>query len=579
MDWQLSLAEEILHGAEEDYVAELSELFTSSLIDGVNNPDLALNLARQNSEAALGIWAKYKNQVSDEVRTSVEAAFAKQAAELQKTFEAAGKTITANAITAAAAENAIKSIQNVLNQSNVALADKQLELWRNTAAEAVARTELGADKEKVIDSAVRKLTDGGLETISYTSGRNIPIDTALRTHIVAQANAGRARMLAADMEKYDWDIVYTSSHYGARPTHAPWQGRVFSYSGNSTEYPPLVENTGLGAPDGLLGINCRHEYYPYVEGYSQLPDRTFKRQQQYFGMSSDEYYAATQRQRTLERRMRTYKRRISVAQDSNLPTIQDEVKLERTRRELRSWCKANKLTRDYSREQAYGVIHQPVQLREIRKTYQNISLDRLNEVLRHAEYDTGDTSLVLKDLSFRSKRWLAGGKTPNVTYDKKSTIAWKYGHREKKNAKAENELIKNKRNAKIGNEHKKELETSGRANKRGYITTYQVDEYYERVGKIKETRGLPDLANGLDIKTMEKGNISTLDGYIKKGMKGKSGIKGFIVDYTGNDSVDIYRDKANILRIAKNRDVPYMLVIQGNKYYTIQNTIAAMHNP
>lgn len=78
---------------------------------------------------------------------------------------------------------------------------------------------------------------------------------------------------------------------------------------------------------------------------------------------------------------------------------------------------------------------------------------------------------------------------------------------------------------------------------------------------------------------MEKGNISTLDGYIKKGMKGKSGIKGFIVDYTGNDSVDIYKDKADILRIAKNRDVPYMLVIQGNKYYTIQNTIAAMHNP
>lgn len=431
MDWQLSLAEEILHGAQEDYVAELSELFTRSLIDGVNNPDLALNLARQNSEAALGIWAKYKNQVSDEVRESVEAAFAKQAAELQKTFEAAGKTITANAITAAATENAIQSIQNVLKQSNVALADKQLELWRKTAAEAVARTELGADKDKVIDSAVRKLTDGGLETISYTSGRNIPIDTALRTHIVAQANAGRARMLAADMEKYGWDIVSTSSHYGARPTHAPWQGRVFSYSGKSTEYPPLVENTGLGAPDGLLGINCRHEYYPYVEGYSQLPDRTFKRQQQYFGMSSDEYYAATQRQRTLERRVRTYKRRIAVEAKNGRTTIYDEVKLNRAQKELEAWCKTNKLTRDYAREKAYGVLRQPLQLSKIRKEYPNINLDRLSSVLRHAEYDTSDINLVLKDLGYRSKSWLAGGKAPTVSYDKKSTIDWKYGHRER----------------------------------------------------------------------------------------------------------------------------------------------------
>ena len=545
MDWQLSLAEEILHGAEEDYVAELSALFTRSLIDGVNNPDLALNLARQNSEAALGIWAKYKNQVSDEVRASVEAAFAQQAAELQKTFEAAGKTITTNAITAAATENAIQSIKNMLNQSNVALADKQLELWRKTAAEAVARTELGADKDKVIESAVRKLTDGGLETISYTSGRNIPIDTALRTHIVAQANAGRARMLAADMEKYDWDIVFTSSHYGARPTHEPWQGRVFSYSGNSTEYPPLVENTGLGAPDGLLGINCRHEYYPYVEGYSQLPDRTFKQQQQYFGMSSDEYYEATQRQRTLERRVRTYKRRIAISKDEGRGFLADEAKLKRTQKELASWCKANKLTRDYAREKAYGVKRTPIQIREIKKRYPSIDTGRLRSVIHHADYDTPDINKLLKDLSFRDQKWLNGGKAPEITYSSKAV---------KLSNKKGGDLEKPWKKS-----HIRERETIDITRKRGWRSEFTQD--YKLINNKRV--GLYDLRCKLEIKKID-GNIRRITERMKE-VNLKNGAKGAILDFSDNAILT----SESILEEIRIRNseirIPYLVVILPGK--------------
>ena len=53
----------------------------------------------------------------------------------------------------------------------------------------------------------------------------------------------------------DTDLVEVSSHAGARPKCAPYQGKIFSISGTHPKYPPL-SSTSYGEPDGLLGINC-----------------------------------------------------------------------------------------------------------------------------------------------------------------------------------------------------------------------------------------------------------------------------------------------------------------------------------
>lgn len=151
----------------------------------------------------------------------------------------------------------------------------------------------------------------------------------------------------------DWS---TSVHYGVRPSHAVWQGRVFSRSGASGRYPGLVEAMGYGTAGGLCGCNCRHAMTPYIEGLSKLPDASFASQRKRFGKTSDEYCEAVRCQRAIERRIRATKRQIAALAEDDLDTAALRVTLGKQQAELRKLVDDNGLTRDYSRERAYGVV-------------------------------------------------------------------------------------------------------------------------------------------------------------------------------------------------------------------------------
>lgn len=158
-------------------------------------------------------------------------------------------------------------------------------------------------------------------------------------------------------------LVFTSAHYGARPSHAAWQGRPFGLHGpcevGGVRYRGLAEATGYGGVAGLCGANCRHTFHPYSPGNTRLPDTRFKAEEAAFGQTSDERYEALQRQRELERRVRKYKRRVAMGQEAGLDMAPDRVKLGRAQAEVRAWCRANRLPRRYDLERAYGVKEQP----------------------------------------------------------------------------------------------------------------------------------------------------------------------------------------------------------------------------
>ncbi len=56
--------------------------------------------------------------------------------------------------------------------------------------------------------------------MDYRSGRRTTIDAAVRRHVVTQQSQCRADLLWRRMDEWGHDPVFTSSHYGARPTHA-----------------------------------------------------------------------------------------------------------------------------------------------------------------------------------------------------------------------------------------------------------------------------------------------------------------------------------------------------------------------
>lgn len=168
---------------------------------------------------------------------------------------------------------------------------------------------------QAIKRAVKSMTDIGLETILYESEHRDRIDTATMRAVRTGINSCAKEITDMLINRYDTPLVEVSAHFGARPDHAQWQGELYYFNKPIKGYRSLVEVTGLGTVGGLLGANCRHSYRPFEEGYSvrAYTDAELKEMKnatvEYKGEKIP-LYAATQKQRAIERGIRQTKREI-----------------------------------------------------------------------------------------------------------------------------------------------------------------------------------------------------------------------------------------------------------------------------
>lgn len=363
------IAVRLVGGAQSAYVQELSYFFLNLLDEVVRTNGAVIRgreiadferLSRLSREEALAIYYKYRLSIDKQTREVLKNALKKTDDALVGQFVRAmgSRRHMTNLATIIAAQTA-QGMNEVLERQNIALAKDQAALWYDVTAEAIARHQAGEPTRTVMERGVTRLANSGLETIDYISGTKTTIDAALRRHIVSQANQARNRLLMQRMDEWEWDLVFVDAHFGARPSHAEWQGKVYSRSGRSTEYPPLVESTGYGTVTGLCGANCYHYMTPYVPGYSELPDMDYSEQERITGMTSDEYYAATQKQRRYERLIRSQKREISYLQEVRADAVKQRIRLGELQDKLRQFTHDNHLRRDYERERAWAVSKQP----------------------------------------------------------------------------------------------------------------------------------------------------------------------------------------------------------------------------
>ena len=366
------IAVRLVGGAQSAYVQELSYFFLNLLDEVVRTNGAVIRgreiadferLSRLSREEALAIYYKYRPAIDKQTREVLKTALKKTDDALVGQFVRAmgSRRHMTNLATIIAAQTA-QGMNEVLERQNIALAKDQAALWYDVTAEAIARHQAGEPTRAVMERGVTRLANSGLETIDYISGTKTTIDAALRRHIVSQANQARNRLLMQRMDEWEWDLVFVDAHFGARPSHAEWQGKVYSRSGRSTEYPSLVESTGYGTVTGLCGANCYHYMTPYVPGYSQLPDMDYSEQERITGMTSDEYYAATQKQRRYERLIRSQKREISYLQEVRADAVKQRIRLGELQDKLRQFTHDNHLRRDYERERAWAVNKQPTAL-------------------------------------------------------------------------------------------------------------------------------------------------------------------------------------------------------------------------
>jgi hypothetical protein len=188
------------------------------------------------------------------------------------------------------------------------------------------------DYTTAIRSAIKDLSRQGLHAVNYPfSGRSDTLEVAVRRAIVTGINQTAAQMQLQLAKETGNDLVETTAHAGARPSHVVWQGKVFSLSGKNPKYPDFYASTGYGTGAGLCGWNCRHSFFPYFEGagHAYTSDRLRSYEDKNISYNGKQYteYEAGQMQRYNERQIRRWKREYVALEAAGLDTAQAAVKL------------------------------------------------------------------------------------------------------------------------------------------------------------------------------------------------------------------------------------------------------------
>lgn len=158
-----------------------------------------------------------------------------------------------------------------------------------------------------ITDIVGKISRKGTQ-VEYPSGYKLSIEAATRMNILTGVNQMSSQLQLDRGREYGWNMYEVTAHFGARPEHAEWQGKVYTEQ-------ELYDICGYGTVTGLCGANCRHNFYPYYKGSSltytakELKEyRTAK--VEYNGEKISEY-DASQIQRKMERQIRQNKKDIA----------------------------------------------------------------------------------------------------------------------------------------------------------------------------------------------------------------------------------------------------------------------------
>ena len=197
----------------------------------------------------------------------------------------------------------------------------------------------GVSYDAAVEDSVREMARSGLRSVDYASGRTYQLDTAARMCIRTSAHQLSAKISYRNCDVMNTDLVEVSKHWGARPSHQVWQGKIYSRSGKNKKYPAFKE-CHYGEADGLCGVNCRHTFYPFFEGISEPNTWKEEPDPKEYGGKMYKYYDATQKQRAMERQIRSTKREIEAMRSIGGNTSELESQKKRQIREYHKFSHA-----------------------------------------------------------------------------------------------------------------------------------------------------------------------------------------------------------------------------------------------
>ena len=223
-------------------------------------------------------------------------------------------------------------------------------MYRQIVEETTGKVLTGMKTtNKAIAETVIEWSRKGIDTAFIDRGGNVwTLERYAETVIRSTVNNTYNELRMSRMEDYDIDLVLVSSLPDPREACSLIQGKVASIkkpNENTSKYPSIYE-FGYGTPGGLRGINCRHMFFPFVDGVME------NNQPQYSEEEMTKNRELRQKQRYLERQIRQAKRELKLAEIiGDEETIQAKKKLLRNRQaRMREFINETGRTRQYERE-------------------------------------------------------------------------------------------------------------------------------------------------------------------------------------------------------------------------------------
>ena len=341
-----------LLNADKDYrkaVAKNTLKYKKEIRDIINditkkaykaNDDIVANAGNMSWIDDLSVWKDAGKELTDNsfLQQLVESFSAQTAGELKNMTQTTGfKTMSG-----------CEAVENV---------------YKRELDKAVIKICSGTfSQDKVVRDVVHDLAQSGLRSIDFSSGYSMQLDTAARVAIRTGCHQLAGKVTDKNIEQTGENLVYVSKHWGARNTgtghanHEQWQGKVY-FIKDGRNYSTEAERIGQDSitslyyatgysidgarendPLGLNGYNCRHSHHPWFEGVSSLPKESPEPSPVTINGKTYDYYAITQKMRSMERSVRALKREKEALKSLGMDTTEIQAKISRKTAEYKEFC-------------------------------------------------------------------------------------------------------------------------------------------------------------------------------------------------------------------------------------------------
>ncbi len=258
--------------------------------------------------------------------------------------------------------NAVNSVADKwsadLRRKQAEIADKQsfLDILNSNTAAVVSGSTA---RTKAVRDTIHEMAQKGIPAFVDRAGREWSPEAYVNMDIRNTVKNTALEAKFSVMDSLGQDVFEVSSHPGSRPKCRPWQGKLISRSGRTTEITDLhgrkhkvipLSQTSYGEPDGLFGINCGHRPRGCTEGVFT------KSEVEYDDEEDKELYNKVCRQRELERRVRKSKTEADMLEAAGDSEGAKEVrrKMAEQNKALRQYCEDNGLKYRSDRVRTYG---------------------------------------------------------------------------------------------------------------------------------------------------------------------------------------------------------------------------------